>query len=76
MEKMDERTCRTCSGHIREDETCNCWCMLAMVLQQYLGVGHDDSADLALRLWQEEADKDSVFGGVFLNTHAMTACER
>jgi len=60
--------CVTCGNEVREGK-CVCWCLLADALQQYLGMDHDGSAQMASDLWQQEADKRRVWSAEYQQDH-------
>jgi hypothetical protein len=61
--------CVTCGNNVSPEDMCNCWTLLADALQRYLGMDFDASADLAARMWREEADKEYVWSAEYANDH-------
>jgi hypothetical protein len=60
--------CKTCGNPV-ENRTCNCWCMVAQALQQYLGMDFDASAQMAADMWEQHANKESVWSAEYANDH-------
>ena len=61
--------CETCGTEVSPDGMCNCWCLLADALQQYLGLDHDGSAQMAADLWRAEADRERVRSAEYAADH-------
>jgi hypothetical protein len=65
---VDVGWCRTCGNPVSGGQ-CVCWCLLADALQQYLGLDHDGSAQMAADLWQADADKPRVWSAEYARDH-------
>jgi hypothetical protein len=69
MTEAKQHWCQTCGNETQgPDQMCICWCLLADALQQYLGMDHDGSADMAARLWRQEADRPRVWSAEWAAT--------
>lgn len=64
--------CETCGNETQgPDQSCVCWCLLADALQQYLGMDHDGSAQMAADLWAglDPEDKARVWSAEYAADH-------
>lgn len=61
--------CKTCGNPSDFDGRCACWCNLAGALQQYLGLDHDGSAQLAADLWDQLAERERVWSAAYAHDH-------
>jgi hypothetical protein len=63
-------TCQTCGAEVCDDR-CSCWALLADALQQYADRDFDTAAQEAAEIWEQYADKERVWSGLWLAERAL-----